>query len=331
MPIYESFYHHIIPKIPETLIESGGGLFYNFFSHCFPFTPYVPCMIPVVGIKINSPWGLSSGWADTISKMKYISNLGAGIIFSKTITLNPRKGNPRPRIIRLNFKNYPILINSMGLPNKGLVQWSQWLKKVKILPNGFFLSTKGDSIKEWIILLKTLSPYTGLLEMNISCPNVKKGILDRERTFFMFKSIFKKIKHENIQVTVKLSPEYSTKQLTELITDLKEKFETIKAISLFNTFPVFHSTLGNPEHKGGLSGVILYEKLCKTLKYVRKVFKYTDLPIFASGGINSGEQAYNIWSNYQAFPLTLTGLLTKGPSLFKQWYLEFRKHLSVRN
>ncbi|MFW9930984.1 MAG: dihydroorotate dehydrogenase, partial [Candidatus Thorarchaeota archaeon] len=302
-------------NFPDKLVESSGGFFYSLFSKIPRSFPDNKLSVPLLNINIPAPWGLSSGWADSYEKLIQIRKIGAGIVISKTITINPLKGNPYPRIVR--DKKNKWLINSMGLPNQGLKKWLSWLSSYENLPNGIFLSIKGHSIKEWDLLIKKLSPFTSLLELNLSCPNVKDGIMDMDKTVILINRIAKKFPKVNF--SIKISSEYHINQILRLLDNIHGVKNNIKGLSLFNTYPVVHNRLGIKNKQGGLSGPILFPKLTRFLKEIRQEYNFNKLLLFATGGIENGEQAINIWQNYQAFPLCLTAFLTQGPFIFNNW------------
>jgi dihydroorotate dehydrogenase len=319
--VYSTLYKHGLSKLPDKLLENSGGHFYSLYSKLFSVKTNSSIFIPKLNTHITYPWGLASGWADDLQKIFAIKALGAGIIFGKTITLNPRKGNPYPRLVRDPKKAW--LINSMGLPNSGLHKWIFWLRKYEKLPEGCYLSVKGDSINEWKVLINSLSRYTDLIELNVSCPNVSKGILDKSKTQKLIESILSSANKTNL--TIKFSSEYSSTQIIELLKTVTHSDSKIVGVSLFNTYPITHQHLGNPEKKGGLSGPLLYKKLFETVDEIRNHYSYNDLLIFATGGINSVDKVKLLWEKFRAFPLIMTSFITEGPNIFRNFHANYNK------
>ncbi|CEY28990.1 dihydroorotate dehydrogenase 1A [Streptococcus pneumoniae] len=108
----------------------------------------------------------------TIAELEGVKNSAAGTFVTKTATLDFRQGNPEPR-----YQDVPLgSINSMGLPNKGLDYYLDYLLDLQEKePNRtFFLSLVGMSPEETHIILKKVqeSDFRGLTELNLSCPNV---------------------------------------------------------------------------------------------------------------------------------------------------------------
>lgn len=107
-----------------------------------------------------------------IAELEEVKNSAAGSFVTKTATLEPRAGNPEPR-----YRNVPLgSINSMGLPNHGIDYYLDYLLDLQNRePNRtFFLSLVGMSPSETHTLLRKVeeSGFSGLTELNLSCPNV---------------------------------------------------------------------------------------------------------------------------------------------------------------
>ena len=297
------FYRSIISHAPERVVEFVGGPYAKASSWLAPKFIHLPVVID--GIRFNNPIGMSSGWADSPSRIVSMHRLGCGIVVSKTITYQKRRGNKRPRLVRGKDQ----LINSMGLPNKGLDWWEN--KSYKNNTHPTILSIRGDTEKEWIELIERLEGVVDIFELNFSCPNLHDEVMDlstSRKTVEDISSVTSK------KIWLKLSPEYSASQNTDFIKSVRDKISGVTAI---NTVPVQHRELGNPKHKGGLSGSIIYPTLVKILESLRQEYpNASDLPIFAVGGIDTAARAWEVFEKYQAFPLALTAFLMKGPYFF---------------
>jgi len=127
------------------------------------------------GLRLANPVMTASGtfgYGTEYSQLLDIQKLGA--IICKGTTLEPREGNPQPRLVETAGG----VINSIGLQNigvKALIKekapvWAKW--RVPVIVN-----IAGDTITEYAELAKTLDGVKGVsgLEVNISCPNVKAG------------------------------------------------------------------------------------------------------------------------------------------------------------
>ncbi|MFH0384174.1 dihydroorotate oxidase [Streptococcus sp. A18] len=111
-------------------------------------------------------------WCMTKEELDGVKNSAAGTFVTKTATLEYRTGNPEPR-----YKNVPLgSINSMGLPNQGLDYYLDYLLELQEEEpeRTFVLSLVGMSPDETHTILKKVqdSTFQGLVELNLSCPNV---------------------------------------------------------------------------------------------------------------------------------------------------------------
>ena len=108
----------------------------------------------------------------TTDELEGVRNSAAGSFVTKTATLAPREGNPEPR-----YRDVPLgSINSMGLPNRGIDYYLDYLLGLQNTVPGraFFLSLVGMSPDETHTLLEKVqqSGFNGPTELNLSCPNV---------------------------------------------------------------------------------------------------------------------------------------------------------------
>jgi len=315
--MYSFLYQHLISRLPDKWVERLGGSFFKLSTMIESKMIELP--VTIAGIEFPNPMGMPAGWIDTPSKLKTAHRLGVGIPTIKTITYHGKKGNPYPRIIR----DEATMINSLGLPNKGL-QW--WIDHYNKPDYPTIISIKGNTPKEWIELITGLEKKTEILELNLSCPNIGDGILDIPATKTLIEDI---TGVTSTPIFLKLSPEYSPKENVKLIASIRDQISGITAI---NTRPVINSSLGNPTHQGGLSGPAIHSQLIDFLFGFRQEFPtMTDLPILATGGITSGTEAWEIIEQYKSIPMGLTGFLTQGPGYYQKMVRFVLKQLTTRD
>lgn len=120
---------------------------------------------PMIGA--SGLFGFGDEYADVIDLSLF------GAVITKTITARPREGNPPPRIVDLGHG----MINSIGLENPG-IDWfvGERLDDIDI-PCGLIVSVGGDTVDDYKLVASRLAGKANVaaLEVNISCPNVKKG------------------------------------------------------------------------------------------------------------------------------------------------------------
>ncbi len=112
------------------------------------------------------------GYGDEYSPLMDVSRLGG--IVTKTLTLEPRRGNPNPRIWELPCG----MLNSIGLANIGVEKFIRVkLPVVRELGTSVIANIAGKAPEEYYELINTLEEHEGIAayELNVSCPNVKKG------------------------------------------------------------------------------------------------------------------------------------------------------------
>ena len=125
-------------------------------------------------LRLKNPVLVASGtFGALMDKVLDVSKIGG--VVEKTITLNPRAGNPHPRV----WETPSGMLNSIGLDGPGL---EGWIKKrydqVKDYPCALVLSVSGRTVEEFAELVRRLDalPRVDAFELNISCPNVSHGM-----------------------------------------------------------------------------------------------------------------------------------------------------------
>ncbi|MEK7597247.1 MAG: dihydroorotate dehydrogenase [Patescibacteria group bacterium] len=121
--------------------------------------------------KLKNPLFLPSGIINEIAGHKMAVDAGAGSVVLKSITLNPREGNPIPRVAKYEYG----IINSVGLRNPGLKEGKKQIKDfIKKTKTPVIISVFATTVKDFRKLVSEtaeLKPYA--IEINLSCPNVE--------------------------------------------------------------------------------------------------------------------------------------------------------------
>ena len=211
-----------------------------------------------------------------------------GSISIKGTTVQRRKGNPQPRIAEC----YSGLINSVGLENPGMENVIQKeLKDLeKIYRKPVIANISGFSVEEYVTLAREMDKVdnVGIIEVNISCPNVDHGGLAFGTNADNVRELTMKIKEVTTKpVYMKLSPN---------VTDIKEIARAAQeggadGISLINTLMGMRIDINRRKpvianKKGGFSGPAIFPV---ALRMVYEVYEATNLPIIGIGGISSAE------------------------------------------
>jgi dihydroorotate dehydrogenase (NAD+) catalytic subunit len=222
------------------------------------------------------------GYAKEMEAMVDFSKLGG--IVPKTVTQNPRAGNPPPRTCETSAG----MLNAIGLDNDGLEYFlANHLPYLRNLPTKIIGNIAGKTEKEFFEMAQRISKETGLaaLELNLSCPNVSGGVdfaIDPEKTARVIKGVKEFC---NLPIIAKLTP-----NVTDVSVIAQAAAEAgADAVSLVNTFMGLaidwkkkRFVLGNGT--GGLSGPAIKPI---ALRIVWQVAKKVKIPIIGIGGIAS--------------------------------------------
>ena len=226
------------------------------------------------------------GYGTEAPELVDVNRLGA--IVTKSITRQPREGNPPPRIVETASG----MINSIGLANIGVERYIK-----EMLPIYGDLSTKiimniaGTDIQEYIEVLEMTESVSSVIagyEINISCPNVKKGGMefgvDREMTAKLTEELRKRTER---LIIMKLSPNVANinsigKAAQDAGADAVSAINTVVGMSI-------NATSGKSDiytTYGGLSGPAIKPV---GLAAVHRLYNELSIPIIGIGGIVSSE------------------------------------------
>lgn len=245
--------------------------------------------VEFAGVAFKNPVVMASGtfgFGREYDALFPIEKLGG--ISSKGLTLHARSGNEGIRI----WETSSGIMNSVGLENPGVegfihkdLDWVNSLDLVNLVNVG------GHSIEDYIAAVERLNEETlDILELNISCPNVKQGGMNFGVQTAMAQEVVRTIRRVcKHKMVVKLSPN------AENIVELAKACEAEGAdgISLVNTFlamaidihkkqPVFHNGYA------GLSGPAIKPI---ALRMVHQVCKAVQVPVMGMGGISTWQDA----------------------------------------
>ena len=246
--------------------------------------------VNIGGIHMKNPVTTASGTFGFGSEYApYIDLNALGAIVVKGITLLPRKGNPTPRLTEAPAG----VLNCIGLQNPGVERFiGEALPFLAGYDLPVIVNIAGETVAEYAATANMLSHAAGIagLEVNISCPNVKKGGLQFGSDPVMAGDVVKAVKKcTNLPVIVKLSPNVTS------ILDVAEKVAAAgaDALSMINTLlgmaidaKTRRPVLGNIF--GGLSGPAVKPV---ALRAVWQVYREVQLPIIGMGGIISATDA----------------------------------------
>ncbi len=227
------------------------------------------------------------GYAGEFSQLVNLHRLGAVVV--KGISLKPRPGNPPPRVVETACG----MLNAIGLENVGLQGFlAEKMEFLRRINSRVIVNILGDSVGEYGKLAQGLSGIEGIdaLEVNISCPNVKKGGVAFGTDPSMAAEVTRAVKEQtDLPVIVKLSPN---------VTDITVMAQAVEeagadAVSLINTVigMAIDPTSRRPKLAniiGGLSGPAIKPI---ALRMVWQTARAVSIPVIGIGGIATAEDA----------------------------------------
>jgi dihydroorotate dehydrogenase (NAD+) catalytic subunit len=250
-------------------------------------------LIEFCGIDLRHPVINGSGTFDAIAARRafgeqLLAEFPFSAFVSKTITPEPRVGNPPPRL----WETPSGLINSIGLPNKGLAGFlSDDLPQLAELPVPLIVSVMGTSHDEFASLVDGVGgkEEVAALELNVSCPNVKSGLIVGESPEEA-RSLLGAVRPLTEKpLIVKLTP-----NIADPVPVAKAAEEGgADAVSLVNTLraAAVDQDSGGPWLGGGTGGLSGPAIRAVALAQVGAVADAVGLPVIAMGGISSGRDA----------------------------------------
>ncbi len=246
--------------------------------------------VKIGALELKNPVMLASGtvgYGEEISRIVDLTKVGA--IITKSISLEPRKGNPPERI----WETPSGMLNAIGLANIGLKRFVDekipFLEKINTTVICNIAASTFDEYAECVKSLKDIDTIKAF-EINVSCPNVKEGGLLFGNDINAVREITALLRPiTDKPLIIKLSP--NTAGIKDFAQAVKE--EGANAVSAINTLvgTAFNIYTRKPRMKnitGGLSGpAIKPVALAKVLEISRNV----DIPVIGVGGISSWEDA----------------------------------------
>ena len=249
----------------------------------------VSLAVEVAGIRMQNPVMTASGtfgYAEEFEKYFDLNRLGAIVV--KTITRQPRAGNPPPRVVETPAG----MLNAIGLQNVGIEGFIRdKLPYLRRLAPPLIVNVAGESVEDFRKLTKRISDQEGVagIELNVSCPNVAGGLDFSSDPHLAYRVVKAAREATHLPLIPKLSP-----NVTDIVAIARAVAEAgADAISLINTLVGIAVDVRTRRPKignvtGGLSGPAIRPI---AVRMVWQVARAVRLPIIGMGGIVTAEDA----------------------------------------
>ncbi len=290
----------------------------------------------IFGLQFKNPVGLGAGFDKNALYLKELEVLGFGFVEIGTVTPKPQSGNDQPRLFRLPKDK--ALINRMGFNNDGvhairkrLEDWNTHrspptthrfivggnIGRNKVTPNE-------DAWKDYEICFKELFDGVDYFVVNVSSPNTPglRELQEKEslkKILSHLQTINNGYKNKK-PLLLKIAPDLTQHQLDDIVS---LAFETaLDGIVATNTTITRDDLITSKTEidkigSGGLSGKPLFKRSNEVLEYLINNSS-GKIPVIASGGIFTGEDAKLKLNAGAALIQVWTGFIYEGPSIIKR-------------
>ena len=247
--------------------------------------------VNICGVEMKNPVTVASGtFGSGMEYSEFVDLSRLGAVTTKGVAITPWEGNPTPRVAEV----YGGMLNAIGLQNPGLDTFiSRDLKFLKGFDTKVIVNVCGHSAEEYEACVERLADRddVDLLEINVSCPNVKEGGIAFGVDPKCLNDITKALKKKsgNKPLIMKLSPN---------VTDIAEMARAAvdggaDALSLINTLTgmkidIYRRTYALANRTGGMSGPAVKPI---AVRMVNQVASAVSVPIIGMGGITTAEDA----------------------------------------
>ena len=245
--------------------------------------------VNIAGVEWKNPVTVASGTFGSGAEYSEFTDLNKlGAVTTKGVANVPWAGNPTPRVAEV----YGGMLNAVGLQNPGIDLFCQrdipFLKKYD---TRIVVNVCGHSTEEYVAVVERLADEpVDMLEINISCPNVKEGGIAFGQDPRAVEAITKEMKrHAKQPVIMKLSPN---------VTDITEMARAAEAggadaLSLINTITGMKIDINRQKFvlankTGGMSGPAIHPV---AVRMVYQTYHAVNIPIIGMGGIMNANDA----------------------------------------
>jgi len=270
----------------------------------------------IAGLKLSNPTMLAAGilGLSEASLLEAIKN-GAGAVVTKSVGLKPRSGYVNPAVVQVSCG----LLNAIGLPNPGAQDFAEEIKELKKhgLSVPVIASVFGFSVEEFARAASILTRAgADAVELNLSCPHVKKTGSEIGQSPSLVAKVVKKVKGVvDKPVIVKLTPNVTdivevAKAGVEAGADAVTAINTVRAMAI--DIETAHPVLANKV--GGFSGPAIKPV---AVRCVYEIYEEINVPIIGCGGVTTWQDAVEFMLAGAPAVQIGTAIASKGLEVFK--------------
>ena len=286
------------------------------------------------GLHFKNPVGLGAGFDKNAMYLNELEALGFGFVEIGTVTPKAQPGNEQPRVFRLPKDK--ALINRMGFNNEGAIAVRERLEKWNSSPSSAAhrpmiiggnigknkITPNEDAWKDYEICFSELFDVADYFVVNVSSPNTP-GLRELQEK----ESLRKILSHlQNINqskpkpkpLLLKIAPDLTKEQLDDIV-DLSFEIKLDGLVATNTTLSRENLATQKVElinQQGGLSGKPLTVRSTEVVEYLSQQTK-SQIPILASGGIFTGEDAKEKLNAGASLVQVWTGFIYEGPMIVK--------------
>ena len=246
--------------------------------------------VTIAGVEFKNPVMTASGtFGSGMEYSEFVDLNRLGAVVTKGVANVPWSGNPTPRVAEV----YGGMLNAIGLQNPGIDVFMQRdIPFLKQYNTKVIVNVCGKTVEDYVDVVEKLGdePSVAMLEINVSCPNVKEGaIAFGQKADALYNITSELKKHAKQPIIMKLSPN---------VTDITEMARAAEAagadaLSLINTITgmkidIHKRTFAIANKTGGMSGPAVKPI---AVRMVYQVAQAVNVPIIGMGGIASADDA----------------------------------------
>lgn len=286
--------------------------------------------VTISGVSMDNPITTASGTFSARESGAFYDINELGAVITKGVSAGPWEGNPTPRIA----ETHGGMLNSVGLQNPGVDAFiREELPYLKTFRPRVIVNVAGKSVGEYCSVVEKLSETdVDMLEINISCPNIKAGGISFGADPKMAAEITREIKRVSAKpILMKLTPN---------VTDITEVARAVEAegadgVSLINTLLGMRIDVHSkrPVLKNGMGGLSGPAVKPVAVRMVYQVRRAVQIPIIGLGGIMTGEDAAEfLMAGANAVSVGTAALVDPtAPVRIKKELVEFMRQCGYRN